>query len=215
MTLGALSCLSFVFTRLHQPALMQHGCRSGAPRRHASDAEEPFEGELCASAQQRRDSGSNHLITFVFCSPLLIKPAICKGQIILRNENMLKPDEIPVRSGGSVALFSQSVKQIRAYLFYSFQLSLSRGIVFLRVPHNVYTHTSSSLFTISSIFPENKCWFPLQLNVHLKSFSKKRNFHQKKINILDKFVLAGCFMIISQTQLFVSCGQDILFTILI
>lgn len=131
---------------------------------------------------------------------------------------MLKPDEIPVRSGGSVALFSQSVKQIRAYLFYSFQLSLSRGIVFLRVPHNVYTHTSSTLFTISSIFPENKCRFPLQLNVHLRSVFKKKDFSpkkNKKINIFDKFVLAGCFMIISQTQLFVSCGQDILFTILI
>lgn len=99
---------------------------------------------------------------------------------------MLKADEIPVRSGGSVAPFSPYRKQIRAYLFYCFQLSLSRGIMFLRVPPNVYTYTSSSLFTISSIFPENKCRFPLQLKVHLKSVSKKEYSpkKKKKINII-------------------------------
>lgn len=105
---------------------------------------------------------------------------------------MLKPDEILVRSGGSVAPFSQYRKQIRSYLFYCFQLSLARGIMFLRAPHNVYTHTSSSLFTISSIFPENKCRFPQQLKVHLKSISKKEySPKKKKINIMHKFVLAG------------------------
>lgn len=61
--------------------------------------------------------------------------------------------------------------------------------MFLRVPLNVYTYTSSSLFTISSIFPENKCRFPLQLKVHLKSISKKeyspkknkKNQHNRQI----------------------------------
>lgn len=51
--------------------------------------------------------------------------------------------------------------------------------MFLRVPHNVYTHTSLSLFTISSIFLENKCRFPPQLKVHLKSVSKKEYLPKK------------------------------------
>lgn len=68
---------------------MQHGCRSGAPCRHASyGAEELFEGELCASARRRQDSvfQPSQLSSLL---PLLIYPAMCKGQIILRNENML------------------------------------------------------------------------------------------------------------------------------
>lgn len=53
--------------------------------------------------------------------------------------------------------------------------------MFLRVPHNVYTHTSSGLFTISSVFPENKRSFLLQPKVRLKSVSKKQYLLKKKI----------------------------------
>lgn len=73
---------------------------------------------------------------------------------------MLKADEIPVGSGGSVAPFRQYGNQIRPYLFYCFPLSL--------VP------VASSQCLYSSLqCPKNKCTLPLRLQAHLKSFKNK------------------------------------------
>lgn len=72
---------------------------------------------------------------------------------------MLKPEEIPVGSAGSVAPFCQFRTQIIKYLFYCFPLSLSGEITFLRVLHNVYN------------FSKNQCT--------LKSLKKKEVFTRK------------------------------------